>query len=267
LADSTYIIRGGLEGRERLRVLARVMAPTTHDLLSRVGIAPTAQCLDIGCGGGDVTVELARLAPSGRAVGVDLDDTKLALARDEAAAAGVHNVEFRVQDVREPPAGGERFDVAYLRFVLTHVTDPAAVLGHVCRRLAPGGTVIVEDIDFAGHFCEPHSDAFWRFVDLFTRTAQARGCDPHIGPRLPGLLRAAGLADVGMHVVQPAGWSDDVKAIAPLTLEAIAGSVLDAGLATADELEDTVDRLYAFAATEGALMSLPRVVQAWGRLP
>jgi SAM-dependent methyltransferase len=249
LADSTYIIRGGLEGRERLRVLARVMAPTTHDLLSRVGIAPTAQCLDIGCGGGDVTVELARLAPSGRAVGVDLDDTKLALARDEAAAAGVHNVEFRVQDVR------------------THVTDPAAVLGHVCRRLAPGGTVIVEDIDFAGHFCEPHSDAFWRFVDLFTRTAQARGCDPHIGPRLPGLLRAAGLADVGMHVVQPAGWSDDVKAIAPLTLEAIAGSVLDAGLATADELEDTVDRLYAFAATEGALMSLPRVVQAWGRLP
>jgi ubiquinone/menaquinone biosynthesis C-methylase UbiE len=90
-----YVIRGGMEGRERLRVLARVMAPTTSTLLARVGVEPTARCLDVGCGGGDVTLALARLAPEGSVVGIDLDETKLGAAREEADAAGVRNVEFR----------------------------------------------------------------------------------------------------------------------------------------------------------------------------
>jgi 2-polyprenyl-3-methyl-5-hydroxy-6-metoxy-1,4-benzoquinol methylase len=67
-ATKTYVIRGGVEGRERLRVLARVMWPTTEALLARVGTPRDARCLDIGCGGGDVTVELARRAADGFAV-------------------------------------------------------------------------------------------------------------------------------------------------------------------------------------------------------
>jgi hypothetical protein len=66
-------------------------------------------------------------------------------------------------------------------------------------------------------------------------------------------------------VVQPAGISGEVKLIAPLTLEAIADSVLAAELATAEELGELVDELYAFAEQDGTLMSIPRVVQAWGR--
>jgi len=55
-----YVIRGGVEGRERLQMLARVMRPMTLALLDRVDIPRQAVCLDVGCGGGDVTVELAR---------------------------------------------------------------------------------------------------------------------------------------------------------------------------------------------------------------
>jgi 2-polyprenyl-3-methyl-5-hydroxy-6-metoxy-1,4-benzoquinol methylase len=76
------VIRGGVQGRERLRVLARVIWPTTSTLLSRVGIAPTARCLDLGCGGGDVTRALAGIASDGFVVGADLE-TKLELARAE----------------------------------------------------------------------------------------------------------------------------------------------------------------------------------------
>ena len=76
-----YVIRGGLEGRERLRVLARVMSPTTSSLLDRIGIAPDSRCLDLGCGGGDVTVSLAARVPRGVVVGVDFDDAKIDLAR------------------------------------------------------------------------------------------------------------------------------------------------------------------------------------------
>jgi hypothetical protein len=53
--------------------------------------------------------------------------------------------------------------------------------------------------------------------------------------------------------------------IAPITLEAIADAVLAAELCTVDELNQTVDNLYAFAADGGSVLSTPRIMQAWGR--
>jgi 2-polyprenyl-3-methyl-5-hydroxy-6-metoxy-1,4-benzoquinol methylase len=262
-----YVIRGGMEGRERLRVLARVMSPTTDDLLDRLAIDPSARCLDIGCGGGDVTVALARRARDGAAVGVDVDETKIDVARAEAADAGVDNVEFRLQDVTDPTPGGDLFDLVYARFLLTHLPDPAAALSNMRQQLVGGGVLVIEDIDFSGHFCEPDSSAFRRYVELYTTAVQGRGCDPNIGPRLPGLLRDTGLDRVAVNVVQPAGISGEVKLISPLTLEAIADAVLAAGLADPDELGELVDDLYAFAGEDGTFMSIPRIVQAWGFAP
>src|SRR4029079_5720552 len=95
-----YLIRGGLEGRERLRGLGRVMRPTTLPLLERAGVTAGMRCLDVGCGGGDVTFDLASLVGlTGSAVGVDLDATKVELARGDAEQAEVANVEFRVADL------------------------------------------------------------------------------------------------------------------------------------------------------------------------
>jgi 2-polyprenyl-3-methyl-5-hydroxy-6-metoxy-1,4-benzoquinol methylase len=266
VTTDSYVIRGGLEGRERLRVLARVMWPTTEALVARVGVRPDARCLDLGCGGGDVTVELARLVPEGFVVGADLDDTKLALARAEAEDAGLTNVEYRHEDVLDAPPGDERLDVVYIRFLLTHLTDPAAAVRRVRERVVPGGVVMIEDIDCRGHFCHPPSEAFDRYVALYSGAARSRGVDPDIGPRLPAFLLDAGFADVGMQVVQPAGYTGEVKLIAPLTLEAVANAVIGAGLATAEEIGGVVDELYAEARRDGVVQSLPRIVQAWGRL-
>jgi precorrin-6B methylase 2 len=73
MGTGKYVIRGGTAGRERLRLLAEVMGPTTRALLAEVGVPTGSICLDIGCGGGDVTVELARAAGStGRALEIRL---------------------------------------------------------------------------------------------------------------------------------------------------------------------------------------------------
>lgn len=103
MADSShYAIRGGLKGRERLRVLARVMHASSMSLFDRLGLRGGLACLDVGCGGGDATLELARrVAPDGRVLGVDIDEKKLEVARSEAQQQGVANVEFRVSDIRE----------------------------------------------------------------------------------------------------------------------------------------------------------------------
>ncbi len=239
--SSSCIIRGGADGRARLRLLSRVMWPTTEALFRRVGIRRDAICLDVGCGGGDVTVELRRLAADGAATGIDVDEDQLDRARAEASAAGLLDIEFRYEDVTQPAPAGElaRYDVVYVRFVLTHLTDPAAAIGHLAARLVPGGVLIVEDLDVRGHFCYPECAAFDRYVDLFSRTARARGVDPDIGPRLPFLLRDAGLQHTSMKVVQPAGFEGEVKLLAPITLEAIGDSVVEAGLATEREIDDT----------------------------
>src|SRR5215218_3216591 len=94
-----YVIRGGVAGRERLRILARTLHVSTSALFDRLGIGAGLRCLDVGCGGGDVTLELARrVGPRGRVVGVDIDEAKLDLARQEAAAQGIANVDFRTLD-------------------------------------------------------------------------------------------------------------------------------------------------------------------------
>ena len=111
-----YAICGGAAARERLRILSRVMHASTTSLFDRFGINDGQLCLDVGCGGGDVTVELARrIGPRGKAVGADIDETQLDIARREAHAQGIHNVEFRLFDIRAADQGiGSGFDVVML---------------------------------------------------------------------------------------------------------------------------------------------------------
>lgn len=264
MAGEHYVIRGGVEGRERLRIVARVMRPTTIALLDRVGIPRDATCLDVGCGGGDVTLEFARLvSPKGRAVGIDIDETKLELARTEAEDRHVDNVEFRKADA-DGSLGEAEYDVAYARFLLTHLSAPAACVERMRAALKPNGLLVVEDIDFSGHFSYPRSAAMERFVELYTQAVVARGGDPNIGPRLPLLLKDAGLERIGMNVVQPAGMDGEVKLLNPITLQSIADVVLAEGLATSAEIERVIAELYEFARSTRTVVSIPRVVQAWG---
>jgi SAM-dependent methyltransferase len=250
MADSThYVIRGGLEGRERLRVLGRVMRTSSMSLFDRLGLRDGLTCLDVGCGGGDATLELARrVAPAGRVVGVDIDE------------------EFRLSDIREGNALGT-FDVVYARFLLTHLNDPASVVTAFYRHLRPGGRIGLEDIDFSGYFTYPESKAFRRYHDLYCATVAQRGGDPNIGPRLPVLLKRGGFEEVGVGIVQPVGTEGEAKLINPLTMENIAPAVLADGLASRHEIDEVVRELYDFATDPNTVAGTPRVVQAWGRRP
>lgn len=265
--NDEYAFRGGAEGRERLRVLARVLRPTTSSLLDRVGIREGMTCLDVGCGGGDVTVLLAdRVGPGGRVVGIDVDGPKIEVAREEARAEGRDNAEFRVLDLRRLGTLGA-FDVVYARFVLTHLSDPDGAVTRLVSHIRPGGTLVTEDIDFGGSYTWPESDAYRRFHQLYLRVVDRRGGDPHIGRRLPLLLAGGGLEEVEMNVVQPMATRGDAKLLNPMTLENIADAAVRDGLASPEEIGSVVDELYRFAADPGTIAGLPRIVQAWGRRP
>jgi SAM-dependent methyltransferase len=264
---SHYAIRGGVEGRERLRVLGRVMRASTAALLDRLGLVDGLSCLEVGCGGGDATLELARrVAPNGKVVGVDLDPIPLESAREEAQRQGVVNVEFIAAD----GCGHEheaKFDLVYARFLLTHLSDPAGAVGSFYRSVRPGGIVAVEDIDFSGYFTYPESAAFRRYHALYCEVVRRRGGDPNIGLRLPILLIDGGFEHVDVSVVQPVGIRGDVKLMNPITMECVADAILRDGLASRQEIDSLVQELSDFATDPRTVAGLPRVVQAWGHRP
>jgi ubiquinone/menaquinone biosynthesis C-methylase UbiE len=261
----SYIIKGGEEGRARLSVLARVLAPTTEKLFDRFEPLKGRLAIDAGCGGGDVSFEIAeRVGTEGRVVAIDLDETKLASAREEAERRGLSHVEFVKGSVLEPwPANNASF--VYVRFVLTHLPEPQALLARAMEALSPGGTIIVEDIDFAGHFCDPACPAFSRYTELYVEAARRRSADAFIGRRLVRMLDTAGFADVGSSLVQPYGRTGDIKEVTLMTLAAIGDAVVASELATAQEIASLKAELQAFAARPDTTLSLPRIFQAWGR--
>jgi ubiquinone/menaquinone biosynthesis C-methylase UbiE len=263
----SYIIRGGKAGRDRLGVLARVLRPTTASLLDRIGPIDGATAIDVGCGGGDVTFDLAeRVGPTGRVFGLDLDETKLVIASEEAKEQGIANASFHKADVGEPwPAGGAR--VVYARFILTHLPDPTVLLRRAKEALLPGGFILAEDIDFAGHFCDPPCPAFERYNELYVAAARKRGADPFVGRRLARLLEDCGFAEVGIALAQPVGRDGDAKRIASMTFAAVSGGIVAAGLATEAEVEGIQAELDAFTARPETTLSFPRIFQARGRAP
>jgi ubiquinone/menaquinone biosynthesis C-methylase UbiE len=146
--------------------------------------------LDLGSGaGGDVLISAGRVGATGRAIGLDMTDEMLALARRNAAEAGVSNAEFVKGYIEQIPLPDASVDVVISNCVINLAADKRKVAAEVARVLRPGGRFAVSDV-----VADPDMDAATR-ADM----AQWTGC-------IAGALTAdefrAALADAGLEQVE-----------------------------------------------------------------
>ena len=260
-----YVIRGGRSGYERLQLLARAWKPTTTALLGRLGLGPEARCLDVGCGGGEVTFEIARLiGPDGHVTGLDMDEVALALAQEAAERRAISNVEFRVADVGDWQET-DMYDLVYCRFLLQHLGRPLDLLRNMWAAVEPDGALVVEDADFEAAFCDPPDDGFEFWKRTYCSVLERRGGDPVIGRKLYRYFRESGIPGGTMNIVQLANVAGETKGLALSTLESTGDAILAEGVATEGDLKVATARLASFTNDPGTVIGSPRIFQVWAR--
>ncbi|HCA85295.1 MAG TPA: SAM-dependent methyltransferase [Streptomyces sp.] len=159
-------------------------------------LRPGLTVLDVGCGPGTITADLAELVAPGRVTAVDAAPAILGQARSVTAERGLDTVDFAVADIQALDFPDDSFDVVHAHQVLQHVGDPVTALREMRRVCRPGGTVAARDADYAAMAWYPELPALDDWLALYRRVARAGGGEPDAGRRLSAWARRAGLTGV-----------------------------------------------------------------------
>ena len=266
-----YVLGRTAEEYERLRWQARVWEAATGRLFDRVELSPGARCLDAGCGPGEVMRLMAqRVGPAGYVCGVDVDAELGAQAVAMLQLAGHRQCAFVPADLESgEPIPGAPYHLVYARLLLFHVGDPAAVLRHLWKAVAPGGVLVVHDYDLRTADVLPGLATVEEFKRVVLGAFSGAGRDVHTGHRLPALFADAGIgAPDGTDV---AGRLDPLSAAGGM-FAAVYRSLLPAavsfGLTTAEDGARWFDDFARDVRERGDDPALwPLLIGAWKRRP
>lgn len=214
--------------------------------------------LDVGCGPGTLTVDLARMVAPGAVTGVDLEPTVVEEAAAFAAAAGVA-VEFLAGDFAGVDASPHRFDVVHAHQVLQHVADPIGFLRTMGMLARPGGIVAVRDADYPAMTWWPHEPRLDRWMELYLQLTAINQANADGGRQLLHWAQEAGLVDITYSTSNwtfsskhDLAWWSDLWADR-VTKSRLADDLVAHGLASSAELDEIAAAWRDWASRDGAV--------------
>ena len=203
---------------------------------------PGARVLDVGCGPGTITVDIADRVAPGRVIGIDASADVIDQARRDAS--GVDNVEFATGDVYALDFPDSSFDVVHAHQVLQHLPDPVGALREMRRVCKPDGVVAVRDSDYAAFTWYPEEPTLDAWLALYRNIARTNGGEPDAGRFLLAWAHAAGFSEVAptasawcFATPEDRAWWGDLWADR-MTTSAIAEQAERDNFATRAELEE-----------------------------
>jgi SAM-dependent methyltransferase len=183
-----------------LGLLATVVGDLRREGYALAGLKAGQAVLDVGCGAGEVCVELhGVVGPAGRVTGVDLSSAMIDAARAAAARAGLA-IDLCVASAYQLPFPDGSFDIVRAERVFQHLEDPEAALREMMRVTRRGGQVLVVDPDHGQASLALDDPAHRRVFEHLRRTMLSMIVNPHSGVRLRPMLRRAGLLEVRQRV-------------------------------------------------------------------
>lgn len=207
--EKQYVLGTDQAELDRLALQHRLWADAAHALWRRGNVQPGSRVLDVGCGPGHCSFDLAGMVAGisgrgqrGQVFGVDQSGGFIEWLNAQAAVRGQTHLKGLVGDVmdlpsvlgRTPGLAPGSFDAAYARWVLCFVPDPAAVVRGVASMLRPGGVFMVQDyFNYEAMTTAPRTHAFARAVKATGESWRARGGDPDLVGRLPAMMMKAGM--------------------------------------------------------------------------
>ena len=263
-AEAEYVLGTHDEEIVRLGFQHQLWSAQAMSAWERAGFKPGDTLLDVGCGPGYASFDLARLVGAGgRVIALDASPRFVGHFQSQMRARGVSNIDVRVGDAEALEVAQSSVDGAYARWVLCFVGDPAAVIRGVARALKPGAAFVVQDyFNYEGVVVAPPHEIFTRVFSAVSASFRARGGDADVGSRLPGMMEDCGL---------------EVREINPLVRIARAGSPLwywpeaflnnylpsmvENGFITQDERETCEREWLASAANAAAFFATPPVIE------
>ena len=159
-------------------------------------LAPGTDVLDVGCGPGTITVDIARRVAPGRVVGLDPAPDALAAAASAAAEADLTNLELATGDVYALDHPDGSFDIVHAHQVLQHLADPVAALAEMRRVCRPSGVVAARDSVYRAMSWFPASAGLDHWLAVYCEVAQANGGEPDAGSHLRSWAQQAGFSQV-----------------------------------------------------------------------
>lgn len=167
-------------------------------------LKPGMSILDIGCGPGTITLDLAAIVNPGKVTGIENVESPLKAARAEAALRSDTVTEFRLGNALALPFENESFDVVHAHQVLQHLTDPVTAIREMMRVCRPGGWIAARDADYAAMSWYPEIPGLERWRKSYSAAARANGAEPDAGRRLRAWAHAAGILNP---IVSASVWS------------------------------------------------------------
>ena len=154
--------------------------------------------LDVGCGAGSISLDIAKVVSSGRVHGIDFAESQIEAAKTTAEQRGITNAEFSTESCYELPFEDASFDRVFCHAVMEHLARPADALREFARVLKPGGLAGVCSPDFDGTIAAPPSPELQNAVNAYAELQKSNGGDLRVGKKLGAYLVEGGFADVTM---------------------------------------------------------------------
>lgn len=226
---------------------------------------PGQSVLDVGCGPGTITADLALLVAPGAVVGIDASAEVVDQATRSAEGSGLSNLRFEVGDLFALDYPDASFDVVHLHQVLQHLGDPVGALVALRRVLALGGVLAARDSDYSSFTWAPADPALDRWMELYLAVTERNGHDACIGPRLMGHALEAGFGSVEVSsstwtYADPDArawwgglWADRVR------YSRFAEQAVAYGLSSNEELESIAAAWLRWASAADAVFVVPHV--------